>query len=555
MPSKLDVHVVMIVGKYFNFEEDYLNLISTNSKFKDVLDRYHYNPISSLRLFKNVETQYLYKYNDQPVDGMFQYKVCYRVTYKMANAILKAHPNTTFRETVLTNNNILKWKKDHPECVVSNRNDYSVLVSIDVPKCCNVLDTNCFAKCYELTAITLPSIVKSIFDSGLDCCTKLERIFIERCASCDIAVPFWMANLINKSGCFCSNIYFSKNDVTYYKQSHPEDVENDALRRLNIPDVCNAIGQKCFLQCKQLTAVTLPTKLSSIEPDAFGRMCSIKKIAFFQNTCECKVPFWVSRLLEKDGVKCSKVAFTLNDVDVWKIEHPGDLEGENITRIELPSKCVEICEYAFSCCDLHSIEIPANVSSIGTLAFEGNPHLTKVVLDSKIESIEFDCFSGCKELETIEVKNCETFDVRVPYFVAKLIHNVKCTNVVFAFCDDKKWKMDHAEDVVHGSANALCRIAVPEICNEIGAFAFEGNRSLTSVTLPTTITSIGYGSFWNCDFLTAIEIPEACEYLAHNAFCNCFHLCRVVLPKYTKVSPTAFANCQFIPPKEQPTYW
>ena len=40
----------------------------------------------------------------------------------------------------------------------------------------------------------------------------------------------------------------------------------------------------------------------------------------------------------------------------------------------------------------------------------------------------------------------------------------------------------------------------------IGAYAFAGCRSLTSITIPESVTSIGADAFWSCSSLTSVTI-------------------------------------------------
>ena len=61
---EITIDFLMIIGKYFESCNDYINVIKVNSKYKELLLMYKYNPISNCDLFPNIETQHFYVYSD-----------------------------------------------------------------------------------------------------------------------------------------------------------------------------------------------------------------------------------------------------------------------------------------------------------------------------------------------------------------------------------------------------------------------------------------------------------------------------------------------------------
>ena len=61
---EITIDVMMIIGKYFKSNNDYINIMKVNKKYHDLVEMYHFNPISDYELFINMETQYLYYEND-----------------------------------------------------------------------------------------------------------------------------------------------------------------------------------------------------------------------------------------------------------------------------------------------------------------------------------------------------------------------------------------------------------------------------------------------------------------------------------------------------------
>ena len=73
---EITIDLLMIVGKYFESNNDYINVMKVSKKYKELVQMYHFNPISDCSLFENMETQYLNNPNEQRIRGMYQYVYC-----------------------------------------------------------------------------------------------------------------------------------------------------------------------------------------------------------------------------------------------------------------------------------------------------------------------------------------------------------------------------------------------------------------------------------------------------------------------------------------------
>ena len=76
---EITIDVMMIIGKYFRTNADYINVMKVNEKYKDLTSMYHFNPISDTSLFVNMETQHFYCRFDsmRKKDGIFGCKYWY----------------------------------------------------------------------------------------------------------------------------------------------------------------------------------------------------------------------------------------------------------------------------------------------------------------------------------------------------------------------------------------------------------------------------------------------------------------------------------------------
>ena len=78
----------------------------------------------------------------------------------------------------------------------------------------------------------------------------------------------------------------------------------------------------------------------------------------------------------------------------------------------------------------------------------------------------------------------------------------------------------------------------------IGAEAFWGNKTMTSVTIPDTVTKIEYAAFNECTALTSIVIPSSVKTIGEAAFWYCTGLKSAVIPSsVTTFGKDAFKGC------------
>ena len=133
---------------------------------------------------------------------------------------------------------------------------------------------------------------------------------------------------------------------------------------------------------------------------------------------------------------------------------------------------------------------------------------------------------------------------------------------IFSIIDDESFYLDfitytvlngdlHVSDYnktfFNGQANIVSRITYRghtyKVTN-IGSWAFENCRGLTSVTIPNSVTSIGTEAFRNCSGLTSITIPYSVTSIGSSAFEDCRGLTSVTIPNsVTSIEIEAFRNC------------
>jgi len=184
---ELTIDYIMIVGKYFKTNLDYINIMKVCKKYQELVLMYHFNPISDIVLFKNMQTQHFYDKEDinKKKYGMFQYIYWYKIGYKFTlnnNGIFK-NIELNYGDIEIINGNCIVPEgitKINEDCFYNCTNliniklpnslkvidDYAFcncgLKSIDIPYGCTLIGNFCFNNCLFLKEINLPKSIKFI---------------------------------------------------------------------------------------------------------------------------------------------------------------------------------------------------------------------------------------------------------------------------------------------------------------------------------------------------------------------------------------------------------
>ncbi len=149
----------------------------------------------------------------------------------------------------------------------------------------------------------------------------------------------------------------------------------------------------------------------------------------------------------------------------------------------------------YKCGKLTSITMGNSVTSIGGSAFDGCSSLTSITIPNSVTSIGVAAFGGCTGLTSMVVASENTkYDSR------------DCNAIIET----------SSNTLIAGCKNTI----IPNSVTSIGAGAFQGCNSLTSITIPSSVTSIGNSAFANCQGLTSITIPSSVTSIGANAFYN-----------------------------------
>ncbi len=238
------------------------------------------------------------------------------------------------------------------------------LKSIVLPEALTKLGDNVFDGCTSLASITLPKKLRTIGTAVFDGCTSLSSI--------DVA-----------SG---NSYYTSVDGVLYNKAKTVLKVCPVAKSgQYAVPEGTEEIEETAFGRCSALTAITLPSTLTTIGDEAFYRCTGITSLV---------MPNSVTSIGENAFYRCS----ALKSVTL----------GSGMTRIGEST--------FYYCTGLESITVPEGYTALGYEAFAGCSALRSVDLPSTVSAIGAEAFSGCSSLEKVTARMASPVTISADVF-------------------------------------------------------------------------------------------------------------------------------------------
>ena len=221
------------------------------------------------------------------------------------------------------------------------------------------------------------------------------------------------------------------------------------------------LGVDAFYGCSVLTSLAIPSSVTSIGYSAFSGCSGLTSLT---------LPSSVTSIGEDAFRGCS-----------------------GLTSLTIPSSVTWIRGSAFmDCSGLTSLTIPSSVTSIGESAFKYCSGLTSLTIPSSVTSIGSDAFYGCSGLTNLYY----IIDEKIETYLSKghPYIDVKCG--IEYYLNDKK----------------ITSVVIPSTITELGKYAFQNSRDLTSVYVSWSIPNSASSAFSGVDISkSTLYVPQGTE--------------------------------------------
>lgn len=283
-----------------------------------------------------------------------------------------------------------------------------------------------------------------------------------------------------------------------------------------------SIGDNAFKDCIGITSITIPDSVTSIGYEAFSGCTKLENIYYTGDIASwCKISGLNNLLtsLRTLYINGNKIEGNLNipnnvtSIGSYSFSFCGKLTG-----ITIPDSVTSIDVSAFaSCSNLANITIPNSVTSIGDSAFADCSNLANITIPNSVTSIGNYAFRDCTGLVNIKIGDSVS-NIGYSAFLNTAWYNNQPDGLVYAGKVAYKYKGTMPENTsislkkdtisINNAAfvncNGLESIMIPDSVTTIGAEAFRGCTSLAIIMIPDNVINIGGYAFNGCSGLTSI---------------------------------------------------
>ena len=504
--------------------------------------------------------------------------------------------------------------------------DRTELTSVTIPDGVTYIVDCAFFGCTSLETVTIPNSVINICSSAFYNCTSLKEVTIPASVTYigDEAFGYYSdidGSEIKKVDGF--KINYVKNTYGHYYATKNGFSDEDCLftNELNdgtleiskyvgnsatyeIPGEIDGkkvirIGNSAFIDCTELTSVTIPDGVTDIRWRAFYNCVSLKSVTIPKSVIDIdnyafgyyydSDSFGTKKI---DGFKINYVKNTYghmyaikngftdeaclltNELDDGTLEItkyvgnsatcviPSEIDGKKVTQIgynafssraeltsiTIPDGVTIIGNSAFSdCTSLETVTIPNSVTHIYPRAFYNCTSLKEVAIPASVTVIRDEAFGYYYDTDSSETKKADGF--KINYVNNTQGHWYAIKN---GFTDGACFVVNELGDgtvEITGYAGNSATCVIPDEIDgkkvtEIGDSAFKGCTELTSITIPDGVIGIGNNAFSGCTSLETVTIPASVTYVGNSAFYGCTSLKSVTVPEsVTYIGGYAFAEC------------
>lgn len=180
-------------------------------------------------------------------------------------------------------------------------------------------------------------------------------------------------------------------------------------------------------------------------------------------------------------------------------------------------------------------------------AFYYCTHLTNIIFDGRVASVDNGAFSDCKNIKNITF-NGSISKLGGDVFDNMAIHRLDVNDLQswcsMSFNSTKANPMTYAKEIYINGANDFDLVLPEDVC-AIGNNAFHNCKGLRSLTIKGRVKQIGMNCFADCINLKNVCLSDDIENIGNGVFANCKSLTSVHLPaNLSFISDSLFYGCE-----------
>ena len=339
---------------------------------------------------------------------------------------------------------------------------YEEVEEIVLPDSIEVINMMAFVGCKSLKKINLPNSLSFLEPYAFAGCENLEEITIPPSLHYLSAGVFSDCKKLKHL-----NIHDNINYIDEYALNNCE-----ALEDFDLPSNVTGLGQMALMGCKKIKQVHIPAKLDTIEVGALALMDSLEQIIVDEKNEKYFTEDDNSVLISSNGI-IMQYAINCNREEFTSGYYAKIYETVNDLGQEEPIESYEI------------------IYNIADFAFAGAKKLKKLILPSETESIGVKTFSGCDNLNELEIYH-------TPY------GKTLSLSIFDSFREEA--------DIPFKKITIL--EGVTTLCENIS----EIFKNAREVLLPKTLEHIGKNVFSKSIHLTKLDIPKGIKMINPNTF-------------------------------------
>lgn len=226
-----------------------------------------------------------------------------------------------------------------------------------------------------------------------------------------------------------------------------------------------------------------------------------------------------------------------------------------LEKIVLPKKLETIGYAAFRGTGLKEIELPENLTTLDSYAFQSCSSLANVKMSGKVTGISGYCFQECRNLQKVELAEGLQVIHNGAFYLCNSLQSINFPSTLTlidydSFNGTDLREIDIPASVENINYRAFCdnknlkKVTFREGLINIGASTFSGCESIDSIVCPSTLRMIDNSGFQDCKSLKKVQLNEGLVSINANAFRKCSNLTDIVLPSTLEnCKGNAFREC------------